>query len=194
MKKKIIALVLACIVCVGIGIGGTLAWLTAQTSEVKNTFSTSDIGVELSETSATYKMVPGWTISKDPKAKVTSGSEDCFLFVKIVESGNFRDFMTYEIAEGWTRLTTDKDGEALTDIVYYKVFDSKDSSNTNVKGTDYPILKGNQVSVLGTVTKSAMNALTDDTKPTLTFTAYASQLYKNNTEKFTAAEAWANIA
>ena len=44
----------------------------------------------------------------------------------------------------------------------------------------------------GTVTKADMNALNaDGAQPTLTFTAYAVQLNKNNTTEFTAAEAWA---
>lgn len=33
----------------------------------------------------------------------------------------------------------------------------------------------------------------ENNQPTLTITAYASQLYKNNTDTFTAAEAWANV-
>ena len=41
-----------------------------------------------------------------------------------------------------------------------------------------------------------MNALDAEgaAKPTLTITAYASQLYKNATETFSASEAWNNIA
>ncbi len=38
-----------------------------------------------------------------------------------------------------------------------------------------------------------MENLTDDTYPTLTFTAYASQLYKSADVEFTAAEAWENV-
>ena len=66
MKKKTIALVLACVICVGIGIGGTLAWLTATTDDVTNTFTTSDINITLAETKTDFKMVPGCTIEKDP--------------------------------------------------------------------------------------------------------------------------------
>ena len=38
-----------------------------------------------------------------------------------------------------------------------------------------------------------MNALTTATYPTLTVTAYASQLYKSASEKFDPAEAWATV-
>ena len=187
MKKRTVALLMAVVLVLGAGIGGTLAWLLDRTDEVVNTFTVSDIDVELSESdNLDLKMIPGWTIGKDPKAKVTSGSEDCYLFVKVEESTNFSDFMTYTIADGWDELT-------LTGVnykVYYKVFDSKDAANANIKGTDYPVLKDNQVTVKDSVTKAMMNALTDATRPTLTFTAYAAQLYKSNTEKFTAADAW----
>ena len=60
---------------------------------------------------------------------------------------------------------------------------------------EFGVLKNDQVSVKSDVTKEMMNGLTTDTYPTLTFTAYASQLYKNSdttNNTFTAAEAWAN--
>ena len=67
MKKKSLALLLAiAIVVVGV-VAGTVAWLTDRTAAVKNTFTTSDITIELKETTGgTYKMIPGWTIEKDP--------------------------------------------------------------------------------------------------------------------------------
>ena len=53
----------------------------------------------------------------------------------------------------------------------------------------------NQVLVKPTVTKADMEALNVEgaKKPTLTFAAYAVQLYKSNGVKFTPAEAW-NLA
>ena len=53
----------------------------------------------------------------------------------------------------------------------------------------------NTVLVKDTVTKTDMNDLSkaNAIQPTLTVTAYASQLYKTNGTQFTAAEAWANI-
>ena len=182
MKKKSLALLLAiAIVVVGV-VAGTVAWLTAQTTAVKNTFTTSDITIELTETTGeSYKMIPGCTIGKDPKVTVKADSEACYLFVKLEESKNFADFMTYEMADGWTALP-----EAPG--VFYREVAAATADTT------FEVLKGNQVTVKDEVTKAQMNDLTADTYPTLTVTAYASQLYKNNTEKFTVAEAWANIA
>ena len=50
MKKRTLALLVALVLVVGCIIGGTLAWLTAKTDAVVNTFTTSDIDVTLTET------------------------------------------------------------------------------------------------------------------------------------------------
>lgn len=190
MKKKGLALFLALTLLVVGVVAGTLAWLTAKSDVVTNTFTTSDIKVELKETTGTeykeYKMIPGYAISKNPKATVLSGSEECYLFVKLDKSTNFDTYLEYVIADGWTKL------DGVTDTVYYRVVDG----TTNQIGTAYSVLKGDQVTVKGSVTKEQMNALDAEgaAKPTLTITAYASQLHKNATETFRASEAWSNIA
>lgn len=184
-SKKALAMLLSLVLVIGCVAGGTLAWLTATSNEVNNVFTTSDIGVTLEESNnLNLKMVPGWTITKDPKATVTTGSEDCYLFVKVEESDNFDDFMTYDIASDWTE---------LSEGVYYMIFDSKDNTNENKMGTAYSVLKNDQVKVLDEVKKEDMNALTEDTQPNLSFIAYAVQLYRENGTKFTAAEAWAMV-
>ena len=182
MKKKSLALLLAiAIVVVGV-VAGTVAWLTDRTAAVKNTFTTSDITIELTETTGeSYKMIPGWNIGKDPKVTVKQGSEACYLFVKLQKSANFDTFMTYEMADGWEALPGN-------DGVYYREVAAANADTT------FEVLQGNQVSVKDTVTKAQMNGLTEDTYPTLTVTAYASQLNKNATTEFGPAAAWANIA
>ena len=190
MKKKGLALVLALTLLVVCVATGTLAWLTAKSDVVTNTFTSSDIKVKLEETEGTsvtggkeFKMIPGYTIPKDPKATVLAGSEECYLFVKLEKSTNFDTYLGYEVADGWTKL------EGVDDVYYREVL------TANI-GTAYSVLKGDQVTVKGTVTKEQMNALdvAGAAKPTLTITAYASQLHKNATETFSALEAWNNIA
>ena len=179
MKKKSLALVLALAMIVVCVVGGTLAWLTATTPEVKNTFTAGDINITLAESeNLDLKMIPGYTITKDPKVTVLAGSEKCYLFVKVVKSTNFDNFMTCTIADGWTALTG-------VNGVYYREVE------TSTANQEFAVLKDNQVTVRGDVTKGMLNALTEATRPTLTFTAYAVQLNKNNTTEFTAAEAWA---
>ena len=181
MKKRGVALLLAiAIVVVGV-VAGTVAWLTDKTPSVTNTFTTSNINIELKETKNHFQMIPGWDIEKDPKVTVKADSEACYLFVKLEKSDNFDTFMTYTVAEGWTALPGNNG-------VYYREV-SKATADAS-----FDVLAGNKVTVKDTVTKEMMGSLTQDTYPTLTVTAYASQLNKNNTQKFSAAEAWANIA
>lgn len=184
MKKKSATLVLAILLVLVAAVGGTFAWLTATTAPVVNTFTTSDIDITLTETPVTpayeYKMVPGYTISKDPKVTVLAGSEKCYLFVKIDKSTNFDSFLTYSIATGWTQ----GDGTSIPSNVWYRTVDATSSDQL------FEVLSGNALTVLSTVTKANMNALTADTLPKLTFTAYASQYNKDATTAFTAVEAW----
>lgn len=90
--------------------------------------------------------------------------------------------MTYEMADGWTALTGENG-------VYYRKVQTADIDKP------FGVLKDDKVTVKGTVTKDMMNAIDNNTaaNPTLTITAYASQLYKDGTTQFTAAEAWANV-
>lgn len=176
---KTFVAMLALVLVIGCAVGGTVAWLTAQTGPVVNTFTYGDIKIDLTETNETYKMVPGYDIHKDPKAKVLAGSEECFLFVKLDESTNFKNYMTYEMDEGWTVVP------GKTNVYFRKVL------TANI-GKPYSVLKGDQVTVKGTVTKEMMETAEQD-KPTLKITAYASQLYKNATTEFPVAEAWANV-
>ena len=55
--------------------------------------------------------------------------------------------------------------------------------------TSFDVLAGNQVTVNTGVTKTQLNALTENTQPKLTFTAYAVQ--KDNVAD--AAAAWAKV-
>lgn len=173
MKKKTLALVLALTLLVAGVVGGTLAWLTDRTAEVKNTFTVGDINIGLTETTTDYKMVPGNTIAKDPTVTVKANSEACWLFVQVTESENLDTFITYAIANGWTKL---KSG------VYYREVSASDADQP------FSVLAGNAVTVNNTVTKEMLTAK-DFTNPTLTFQAYAIQK-----DHFTTpADAWAEV-
>lgn len=176
MKKKVLSIV-AVVLVLCCAIGGTLAWLTDKTASVKNTFTVGDINIELTETTTNYKMVPGNTISKDPKVTVKANSEKCWLFVKVDKSSNYGDFLeVYQMAAGWIEL----DGQ---DGVYYRVVDASTVNQV------FNVLLNDQVTVKGTVTKAQMEGIKNNTiaAPTLTFTAYAVQF--DNVA--TATDAWA---
>lgn len=172
MKKKTVALLLALVMVFGAAVGGTIAWLTATTAEVKNTFTVGNIDIDLDESDdLDLKMVPGKDITKDPEVTVKANSEACWLFVKIDKSSNLKDFISYTVDSGWTQLK-DKDGNDVAGV-YYRSVDAA----TAAAGVTYSVLKDDQVAVLDTVTKGMMDAIEDGTAtaPTLTFTACAVQ-------------------
>lgn len=174
MKKKTLALVLALTLLVAGVVGGTLAWLTDQTAEVKNTFTVGDINIGLTETTADYKMVPGNTIAKDPTVTVKANSEACWLFVEVTESENLNNFITYTIANGWTK---------LQDGVYYREVSASAADQA------FSVLAGDAVTVKSDVTRTMLETAKTDA-PTLTFQAYAIQ----RDHFATAAAAWAEVS
>ena len=200
MKKRgsvalVVCLMLA--VCL-ISIGGTIAWLTDSTDPVVNTFSPSTVGLTLTETDAIYdatdkeynksfKMVPGQVIAKDPKVTVESGSEACWVFVKIEKSTNFDNYMEYTVGAtgvngvSWTQLKDAEDKDVAG--VYYI-----DQAALTADVT-YNVLADNKVTVKDDVTKAMMDGLTETTYPQLSFKAYAIQRASFDT----AAAAWAEL-
>lgn len=177
MKKKVLSIV-AVVLVLCCAIGGTLAWLTDKTDPVVNTFTVGDINIDLDESeNLDLKMVPGNTITKDPFITVKANSEKCWLFVKVVKSATYSDFLEdYQMATGWIAL----DGQ---DGVYYQVVDASTANQV------FKVLLNDQVTVKGAVTKAQMEGIKNNTiaAPTLTFTAYAVQF--DNVA--TAADAWA---
>ena len=211
-SKKGLAMLLSLVLVIGCVVGGTVAWLTAQDTPVVNKFSPSTIGVELKEhtynatediltTTVTdegvtnYKMIPGWTIPKDPEAWITENSEAAYLFVEIKESENFDDFMTYAIADGWIL----QDGTEAANIntvdkdiyVIYREVAAGATATAMGQANAFQILVNDQVAVLDTVKKEDMPVA--GSEPTLTFTAYAHQLYKSSGVEFDVATAWGNV-
>lgn len=198
-SKKIILTLMSVLLVFCSIIGGTVAWLVADTDPVVNTFTYGDINIDLDETDTEldgddnpntndYPMIPGNPITKDPKVTFKANSENAWLFVKLDESANFDDFMEYtvilddpattDVIEGWTAL----EGE---EGVYWMAVNKAD------KDAEYYVIKDNTVTVKGEVTKEMLNALDANgasNYPILTVTAYAVQRDSNIT---TAADAWA---
>jgi len=164
MKKTLITILATVLVCCCVA-GTTYAWLVAKTDPIVNTFTYGNIKITLKESdNLDLKMVPGALIEKDPEVTVVSGSEDCWLFIKIDKGNNFDYFMTFEIADGWTHL----DG---VDGVYYRQVTSASEDQL------FGVIKDDTVTVKSTVTTEDLNALDHaDKMPTLTLTAYAVQL------------------
>ena len=175
MKKKLTT-VLAIVLVVALSVAGTYAYLTDKTGPVVNTFTVGNVNIDLTEKTTDYKMVPGTTINKDPKVTVKANSEDCWLFVKVEKSANFDSFLTYDMANGWTK---------LEEGVFYRPVEA------GAADQDFAVLANDTVTVKPDVTKDMMDAIDNGTaaKPTLTFTAYACQA-----DGFTsAAAAWDEV-
>ena len=162
---KTFVAMLALVLAIGCAVGGTVAWLVSSTNAVVNTFTYGDINITLGETTgATYKIIPGVNIDKDPKVTVKKDSEACWLFVKVEEEGTFvANKVTYSIADGWTK----GDGTNIPANVYYRAVDAVTSD------TDFAVLKDNKIYVSEELSKSDIQSIT--AQPKLTFTAYAVQ-------------------
>lgn len=110
MKKKFskIALAVLCATLLVCGsVLGTLAYLTAQTETVVNTFTVGQVAITLDETDTdnsdsdgngdgrdienTYHLMPGGTYVKDPTLTVKAGSEDSYLRI-IMTVSNASEF------------------------------------------------------------------------------------------------------
>ena len=190
MKKKLFIIVVSILSICSFIVGTSVAWLSSKTDEVINTFTYGDINIKIEETDTgdndnneftnEYKMLPGNKITKDPKITVLANSEDSYLFIEIKESENFKDFMKYELVEGWTLVEG-------TENVYVKEVTKSD------KDQEFFVLKDNTVTVLESVTKAMLNDLDKDGQtnyPTLSFTAYAVQRDSKIEAIDTVVEAW----
>ena len=198
LRNRRIALTVCLMLVVMVAsIGGTVAWLTAKTDPVTNTFTYGDISIDLYEhkynastntlgddkirdDSNKYKIIPGVNLPKDPTVEVKANSEACWLFVKVEKTGTFVEGrVSYEIAEGWSAL----DGQAG---VYYREVGATGQSaqtfgvlkQTTVDGKTHAITVSDQL------TKTDVNG---QGNVTLKFTAYAVQKDGINS----VADAWA---
>ena len=204
LRRMLLTLALVLVVAAA-SVGGTIAWLTDQTQEVKNTFTVGDVDITLTETgttkdasgndSKTFHIIPGTNYEKDPTVTVEGGSEACWVFVK-VEEANWPNIteddettlkIRYEVDEAvWTKLNI---GGAT---VYYREVSSSNADQSfnvlkTLAGQTETPPKAYTVIVSENLTKEEAESIT--LNPTLTFTAYAIQ--KDNIA--TADDAWAKL-
>lgn len=184
MKKKSIALVLAVALVVALAVGGTVAYLTAKTASIENTFTVGNVKISLVETKNLdengkwqAQLIPGKTYDKDPIVSVDPTSESCYLFVKFEEVGNAANYINYTSTltaeNGWTQ----GDDTDIPSNVWYRVVE-KDATTRN-----FNLLAGDKVTINGAaVTNDNME---EAAKAKLVYTAYACQY-----EGMTPAQAW----
>ena len=214
MKKRIAVALVAVALIVCCSVAGTLAWLTAKTESVVNTFTYGDINIDLWEhpiesdgktldsdgdlvkSVTNYKMIPGTVLDKDPYVEIAVGSEACWVFVKIEESGgnvtigettySFDDFLAYSKYEGWTLYNTSTTGNSIdtNGNDTYVIYKSVESTVGATEATKLPILGSgnytdtavnpsflvewgnNELAVKPSVTKQMLNLLDKDSSGT----------------------------
>ena len=195
MKKRTLTILIAVVLVVACAVGGTLAWLTATSGPVTNTFTAGDVDITLTETFNTdtnndgtkdawkAQMVPGNEYTKDPVVSVNGATTnvDCYLFVKFEERNEAATYLNYTSTlttiNGWTQ----GDGNSIPEDVWYREVGVTDSTKS------WHLLEDDKVTVdVAAVTKDNMS---DAIKAELVYTAYAVQ--KDNIK--TAADAWAKL-
>jgi len=157
--KKILVMVAALALTAAIAVGGTLAYLTSTTETVENTFTVGKVKITLDEAVADeygvvedyddrtdgneYKLIPGHNYKKDPTVHVVAGSEECYLFVEVVNgiSGIEADTTVADqmAAKGWTQVegniyvyneTVDaREAEEPIDVVVFEEFTLADDAD-----------------------------------------------------------------
>lgn len=138
--KKIVTAGLALVMVAGISVAGTLAYLTSTTGEVKNTFTVGKVAITLDESKYDPSkpdgldkevrmkagqdygtITPATPYPKDPTVHVDATSQECYVFVKVVNglsTNEAAQSAAYDTIEkqitdtyGWTK---------YDDGIYYK--------------------------------------------------------------------------
>ena len=176
--KKILALALVAVMLVCTTVAATVAYLTANTGYVNNTFTVGSVAIELDEALVDiygekylkvennaevettkgsedrvkgndYKLIPGHTYIKDPTVYVNGGSEPCYVFVKVAVSSNVNGVLdNFAINSDWIELAS------VENVYYYKDVVDARSIATSVKValtpvfTQFKVLDSANVSVV----------------------------------------------
>ena len=202
-KRKALLLSLCAVLLVAVSVMGTIAYLTS-TDNVTNTFTVGSVAITLDETDVdnstvgaerdkanSYKLIPGHTYTKDPIIHVGATSEDCYLFVKVVNeiaaieeddtAARKTKIASQMRAKGWKAV----DGQAGV-----FVYDGVDE-NGNLSDTPLAVSKNSNITVFESfkISGSVDNTtLATYSGKAVTVTAYAVQ--KDGFESKTAAEIW----
>lgn len=185
MKKAtlITIAVIAIFVILSANVSSTIAWITATTSTLDNTFTVGNVDITLTEpqwdAETEHFLVPGKPLVKDPIVTVLAYSEKCYVFVKIETTAFLDNCIEYDIDSAWTSLGVTYPG------IYYTVAE-KSAADTVI-----PVLADNKVTVSGTITAADLAAI--GIGDTMKITAYSIQfdyLTSSGTAVNTAESAW----
>lgn len=147
--KKVLSLALAAVLLVCTTVAATVAYLTANTGVVTNTFTVGNVAIDLDEIQVDpygvpsdkgvadgktvwtpnqnaprikenkYKLVPGHTYTKDPTVYVKGASEPCWVFVKVTVTDTVATVLDNFAVHTDWKPLT-VDGAVVENIYYYK--------------------------------------------------------------------------
>lgn len=173
-KSKSIIITASLVIVLAIVIGTTYAWLSSKTTLLSNTFTYGDINISIIESDTndedgdsstnSYVIMPGANITKDTKVIVESGSEDCYLFIKINKANDFDKYMTYSVEDKWIKL------DGYEDVFYIEV-------DKKIEDQTFKVLKDDVIKVNSELTYADINDI--EIYPTMTISAYAVQRNEN---------------
>lgn len=173
-KTKALVLSLCAVLLVVTTVFATMAYLTSNDS-VENTFTVGNVKITLDEAKVntdgtvvtgqgaarvkanTYKLIPGHSYTKDPTVHVDSGSEDCWVFVKL-ENG-----LKTIIADTTIEAQITANGWTLID------------STNNIYAYNNAVSAGTDIPVFGSFTLKGDADVADYTTAKIKVTAYAIQ-------------------
>lgn len=180
VSTKALTLILAVVMIVGVSVGATLAWLTAESQNVTNTFVAGEIGslaLNETDTDKQYVIVPGVAITKDPTVTYTPASDaeknvDAYIFAKVeggqwtLENGQYviknasgAVVMSWTVDSAWTALT------GANNVYYMTVSDATVTEN---------IISGDTITVSSAITEDDI-ANVASSATNLKFTVYGIQ-------------------
>lgn len=152
--RKALMLILCAALLVSATVMGTLAYLTAESKTVTNTFTVGNITITLAETEeGPFKIVPGATDDKDPTVTVVQGSEECYVYALITNNlvldNKAVANVNVDTTNSWTLVksegnktlyrynkTVDAASEAATLPVFTKVTYSPEITESNITTLD----------------------------------------------------------
>lgn len=125
-NRKLILVILLCVIAISATIGGTIAWLT-KTDKLTNSFVVgtfevpttdpvdSSVSIDIDghlyepswDDSITHKIMPGSSYEKDPYVGIGAGSEDAVVYVYV--ENNFSNKVYFTVNQGW-EIVSDEDG------------------------------------------------------------------------------------
>ncbi|MBQ4648386.1 MAG: hypothetical protein IJB76_04410 [Clostridia bacterium] len=212
MKKRTVAILMACTLILGATVGVTFAWLISGPKAVVNTFVAGKVAITLDEAEVNksgtaissaqrvqeneYTLIPGHSYDKDPTVHIEAGSEPCYVFVKVQNGISTIESSTNSIE----RQMTDNGWEVLSGaggtngtVYYFKTNTGKNAGvavdangKITVRATGNPVDLVVFESFTIDGTKAHNNEISALSANSITVTAYAIQALGSTS----AADAW----